>query len=90
MDGFRNESNYAKVIGFDGKLTLHPEQILELHKVFQPSREEVEEATNIVTMWEQSGDGKGSIILWEDCFQRQFVCIQKVWQLNKANLKINF
>lgn len=64
MDGFRNESNYAKVIGFDGKLTLHPEQILELHKVFQPSREEVEEATNIVALWEQSGDdGKGSMEL---------------------------
>ena len=60
MDGFQNEANYAKCIGFDGKLTLHPGQISALHKVFEPTREEREEATAIVTMWEQS-DGKGVI-----------------------------
>lgn len=62
MDGFRNEANYAKCIGFDGKLTLHPGQILALHKVFEPTKEEREEATTIVSMWEQS-DGKGSMEL---------------------------
>lgn len=60
MDGFQNEANYVKCIGFDGKLTLHPGQIPALHKVFEPTREELEEATMIVTMWEQSV-GKGAI-----------------------------
>jgi citrate lyase subunit beta/citryl-CoA lyase len=60
LDGFRNESNYAKHIGFDGKLTLHPGQISALHKVFEPTRKELEEATAVVTRWEQS-DGKGSM-----------------------------
>ena len=60
MDGFQQEANYAKCIGFDGKLTLHPGQIPALHKVFEPTREEREEATMIVSMWEQSV-GKGAI-----------------------------
>mmetsp|Transcript_551 Transcript_551/g.706 ORF Transcript_551/g.706 Transcript_551/m.706 type:complete len:528 (+) Transcript_551:128-1711(+) len=60
MDGFQNETNYAKCIGFDGKLTLHPGQITALHRVFEPTREEREEATMIVTRWEQSV-GKGAI-----------------------------
>jgi citrate lyase subunit beta/citryl-CoA lyase len=62
MDGFKNESNYAKCVGFDGKLTLHPGQILALHKVFEPTTDEREEATTIVKMWEQS-NGKGSMEL---------------------------
>ncbi len=60
MDGFQKEANYAKCIGFDGKLTLHPGQISALHKVFEPTREEREEATMIVSMWEESV-GKGAI-----------------------------
>ena len=62
VDGFKNESNYAKCIGFDGKLTLHPGQISALHRVFEPTREEREEAATIVSMWEQS-DGTGSMEL---------------------------
>mmetsp|Transcript_20796 Transcript_20796/g.34284 ORF Transcript_20796/g.34284 Transcript_20796/m.34284 type:complete len:519 (-) Transcript_20796:17-1573(-) len=54
MDGFQNEANYAKSIGFDGKLTLHPGQISALHKVLEPTRKEREEAAMIVTMWERS------------------------------------
>ena len=60
MDGFETEANEAKYMGFDGKLTLHPEQIAAVHKVFEPTQSELEEAVDIVNLWETS-DGKGSL-----------------------------
>ena len=60
MDGFEMEANAAKYMGFDGKLTLHPEQIAAVHKVFEPTQAELEEAVDIVNLWETS-DGKGSL-----------------------------
>ncbi|KAL9186352.1 hypothetical protein ACHAXT_005590 [Thalassiosira profunda] len=60
MDGFEKEASAAKFMGFDGKLTLHPEQILAVHRVFEPTKEELAEAMEIVSMWEGS-DEKGSL-----------------------------
>ena len=60
MDGFKKDANYSKTVGFDGKLTLHPGQISALHEVFEPTREERDEAAMIIDMWDQS-DGKGAI-----------------------------
>mmetsp|Transcript_149 Transcript_149/g.265 ORF Transcript_149/g.265 Transcript_149/m.265 type:complete len:552 (+) Transcript_149:90-1745(+) len=60
MTGFEKEASDAKYMGFDGKLTLHPEQLTAVHKVFQPTQSELKDAEEIVTMWED-GDGKGSL-----------------------------
>ncbi|KAL7543683.1 hypothetical protein ACHAXR_012981 [Thalassiosira sp. AJA248-18] len=59
--GFEKDSSEAKFMGFDGKLTLHPEQILAVHGVFEPTKSELKEAMDIVTLWEERGDGKGSL-----------------------------
>jgi citrate lyase subunit beta/citryl-CoA lyase len=58
--GFEKESNDAKYMGFDGKLTLHPNQIPLLHNVFEPSKEEMNEANAIIKLWEGEGD-KGAV-----------------------------
>eukprot|EP00956_Cyclotella_meneghiniana_P040126 scaffold187484_cov40-Cyclotella_meneghiniana.AAC.1 len=65
--GFEKESGEAKLMGFDGKLvslngqqTLHPNQIQTLHKVFEPTPQEMKEANAIVELWEV-GDDKGAI-----------------------------
>ncbi|KAL3797945.1 hypothetical protein HJC23_013183 [Cyclotella cryptica] len=60
MDGFEKESMGAKYMGFDGKLTLHPNQISVLHKLFEPTKEELIEAKEIVELWE-GGDGRGAV-----------------------------
>jgi citrate lyase beta subunit/acyl dehydratase len=60
MDGFEQESMDAKYMGFDGKLTLHPNQISALHKLFEPTKEEFVEAKEIVELWE-GGDGRGAV-----------------------------
>jgi citrate lyase subunit beta/citryl-CoA lyase len=61
MSGFEQESSDAKYMGFDGKLTLHPNQISALHKVFEPTEDEMKDANAIVKLWED-GDGKGAVL----------------------------
>jgi len=60
MDGFEKDSMNAKYMGFDGKLTLHPNQISALHKLFEPTTVESKEAKEIVELWE-GGDGRGAV-----------------------------
>jgi acyl dehydratase len=46
-------------MGYDGKLTLHPDQIVGAHRAFAPSAEEMDEAERIVSMWEEGRGGGG-------------------------------
>ncbi|KAL7504805.1 hypothetical protein ACHAXN_002684 [Cyclotella atomus] len=61
MTGFEQEGNEAKYMGFDGKLTLHPNQISALHRIFEPTEAEMKDANTIVKLWED-GDGKGAVL----------------------------
>lgn len=44
-------------MGFDGKLSLHPSQVLALHAAFQPSETEVARARGIIDLFAGAGDG---------------------------------
>jgi citrate lyase beta subunit/acyl dehydratase len=59
MAGFVNEASDAKYMGFDGKLTLHPDQIAAVHSAFEPTESEFEEANHIVSLWEQGSSIDG-------------------------------
>lgn len=59
MTGFVNEASEAKYMGFDGKLTLHPDQIAAVHSAFEPTQSEFEEANHIVSLWEQGSSIDG-------------------------------
>ncbi|KAL7552735.1 LOW QUALITY PROTEIN: hypothetical protein ACHAWF_015973 [Thalassiosira exigua] len=58
--GFEKEAREAKYVGFDGKLTLHPDQISGAHRAFEPTDEELEDAEAIASAWEDD-DGRGSL-----------------------------
>jgi len=62
--GFENDVNNIKLMGFDGKLTLHPDQISSVHKLFEPTNDELHDAVNIVRLWEDEGslEYKGKMI----------------------------
>ena len=66
MAGFERETNQAKLMGYDGKLSLHPEQVKAVHRVFQPTPGEIKEAREILDMWETCDGGtfeyKGKMI----------------------------
>jgi citrate lyase subunit beta / citryl-CoA lyase len=46
--GLRNETEYAKKIGFTGKAVINPRQIDIIHEVYTPSDEEIRKAYRIV------------------------------------------
>ena len=54
----------AKNLGFEGMLTLHPKELPLVHKYFSPSYEEIEEANEILRLFETAvKDEKGVAIM---------------------------
>lgn len=53
-DGFASDCRQAKAFGFQGKAVIHPVQIETANTVFSPSREEVEDARQIVKGFEEA------------------------------------
>jgi citrate lyase subunit beta/citryl-CoA lyase len=63
-EGFLNSCLQARAFGFDGKTLIHPSQIEPCNEVFAPSREEVEEAREILAAFElPENRGKGAIAI---------------------------
>lgn len=57
-DGHAREAHDAAALGFTGKMCIHPAQIKELNKAFQPGDEAVERALRIVAAFgEHAGAG---------------------------------
>ena len=48
MDGFIAEAKDAKTLGFTGKSCVHPSQVKEMHKIFTPSKEEIDKSIEII------------------------------------------
>ena len=48
-------------MGFDGKLTLHPDQVTSVHKAFMPSATEISDAKEISKLFE-SADAAGAML----------------------------
>lgn len=47
-EGLREETIYAKKIGFTGKAVINPRQIEVIHKVFTPTEDEIRKAVRII------------------------------------------
>ena len=58
---FIEESSEALRMGFDGKLTLHPDQIVLSNSGFSPSAADVEDATAILELFNDPSSGKGAL-----------------------------
>ena len=54
-DGLRKEAEAARRLGFFGKSAIHPRQVPIIHAVFTPTREEVEWARRVLSVFEESG-----------------------------------
>jgi len=58
--GFLNECNEGRRLGFDGKTLIHPKTILATNKVFSPSEAELEKARRIIAAYAEAVDeGRG-------------------------------
>jgi citrate lyase subunit beta/citryl-CoA lyase len=66
IDGLIRDATMAKRLGYSGKSIIHPSQIEPVHKVFRPSKNEVEWAKKVVQALGQAmkkGTGRGAIRL---------------------------
>ncbi len=60
LAGFERETTEARNLGFSGKSCIHPSQVLKVHEIYKPSREEIEKAARIIKAYneaEQKGIG---------------------------------
>jgi len=58
MKGLRTETEKAKLLGYSGKLLIHPRQIDPVNEVFSPSTEDIEYAKNIIAAYKEA-EAKG-------------------------------
>jgi citrate lyase subunit beta/citryl-CoA lyase len=66
IDGLIRDSTVAKHLGYSGKSIIHPSQIEPVHKVFRPSKNEIEWARKVVQALDQAmnkGIGRGAVRL---------------------------
>jgi len=66
IDGLVRDATIAKRLGYSGKSVIHPSQIDSLHKVFLPSKNEIEWARKVVQALDEAmekGRGRGAVRL---------------------------
>jgi len=66
IDGLVKDATAAKRLGYSGKTIIHPGQIAPVHKVFLPSKSEVEWAKKVVAALGEAmekGSGRGAVKL---------------------------
>jgi citrate lyase subunit beta/citryl-CoA lyase len=70
LDGFKRVSGRSAALGFDGKWTLHPEQIAAANEVYSPKQEDYDHAENILDAYEyytsEQGGAKGAVMLGDE------------------------
>ena len=64
LDGYREVARRSRLLGFDGKWALHPDQITVCNEVYTPSREEFDRAVRILDSYARATevDGLGAVM----------------------------
>jgi citrate lyase subunit beta / citryl-CoA lyase len=57
LDGFRESAERSRLLGFDGKWALHPDQIEICNEVYRPTQEEYDRAQRLLDAYEAAADG---------------------------------
>ncbi len=64
MDGLVVETKYIKTLGFDGKSLISPNQIFYVHKVYEPTKKEIDWALDVIDVAEDAKKrGLGAVSL---------------------------
>ncbi|MGH3333704.1 MAG: HpcH/HpaI aldolase/citrate lyase family protein [Nocardioidaceae bacterium] len=70
IDGFKRVAGRAAALGFDGKWTLHPDQIAAANEVFSPLQSDYDHAENILDAYDYftsaEGGAKGAVMLGDE------------------------
>ena len=70
VEGFKRVAGRAAALGFDGKWTLHPDQVAAANEVFSPKQEDYDHAENILDAYawytSEKGGAKGAVMLGDE------------------------
>ena len=64
LEGLREYCNRTRMLGYDGKWAVHPDQVPVLNEVFAPSQAQFDRAWALIDAYEKltTGDGVGAVI----------------------------
>src|SRR3954469_20685956 len=67
-DGFRDYCQRTRILGFDGKWALHPDQVTILNEVFSPTQEQFDRAWDILEAYKKAteGDRMGAVMFGDE------------------------
>lgn len=64
IDGLKQDCTIGKSLGYSGKSIIHPDQIISTHELFAPNKSELEWATKVCSVYEESTKkGKGATVV---------------------------
>jgi citrate lyase subunit beta/citryl-CoA lyase len=69
QDAFRDYCQRTKVLGYDGKWALHPDQVTILNELFSPTQEQFDRAWDILDAYEKAtteGERKGAVMFGDE------------------------
>src|SRR2546421_2499074 len=56
-DGFRDFAKRTRILGYDGKWVLHPDQVTVCNEVFTPTQEQFDRAWDILDAYQAAAEG---------------------------------
>jgi citrate lyase subunit beta/citryl-CoA lyase len=64
LDGLRDYAQRVRVLGYDGKWALHPDQIPVINELFSPTQEQFDHACRLLDSYARStdNDGRGAVL----------------------------
>src|SRR5438105_199065 len=67
-EGFRDYCQRTRILGYDGKWALHPDQVTILNEVFSPTQEQFDRAWDILAAYQQAteGDRMGAVMFGDE------------------------
>lgn len=69
LEAFRDYCQRTKTLGYDGKWSLHPDQVDVLNEVFSPTQEQFDRAWDILDAYEKAtteGDRRGAVMFGDE------------------------
>src|SRR6185437_12661442 len=91
MDAFRDYCQRTRVLGYDGKWALHPDQVSILNELFSPTQEQFDRAWDILEAYRQATeeDRKGAVMFGDEMIDEasRKMAIKFVSRGERAGLK---
>jgi citrate lyase subunit beta/citryl-CoA lyase len=69
LDGLRDYSMRTRILGYDGKWSLHPDQVTVINEVYTPTQEQFDHAFDLLEAYEKAtteGDRRGAVMFGDE------------------------